>query len=198
MYYGTVGGTTGCHSSEDSLCAFCYRFVFSFFTKSIIFGSLALYLSFKGDLKHSSWCKHIFWIFFFFSSIWIVIFLMPSHTQNKPGKDNFAAASSHQPFLLTHFSIPNSLSYLGLGQPGKTIPWYKSVSEAQSLNWTFLCPIYTWKGTTVSSGRTDTDSDSWIGYRWQWGWSIYFNSICIYYILGLPFLFKFKPIYCCI
>lgn len=41
---------------------------------------------------------------------------MPSH---KAGKDYFGSAISHPPFLLTYFSIPNSLPYLGLRQPGK-------------------------------------------------------------------------------
>lgn len=72
-------------------------------------------------------------------------FFMPSYTPNKPGKDYLCApASSHHPFLLTYFSIPNSLPYLGLGQPGKKIPWYNSVSLSVNFthekhnNWNYV------------------------------------------------------------
>lgn len=41
-----------------------------------------------------------------------------SYAQNK-SEDTLDPVSSHSSFLLTYFSIPISLAYLGLGRPGK-------------------------------------------------------------------------------
>ncbi len=80
------------------------------------------------------------------------IFLMPSYTPNKPGKDDFGSDSSHPPLLLTYFCIPNSLPYLGLGQPGKrfhdtslsccTITEFHTWKKGEKLP---FFPFFTWK-----------------------------------------------------
>lgn len=60
----------------------------------------------------------------------MVLYLVKcSYAQNKSGEDTLVPLSSHPSFVLTYFSIPISLAYLGLGRAGK-----RSHRVAQTFN----------------------------------------------------------------